>query len=109
MSTSRSEDADSVEDPPSDLARAAQEDLKTAPPEVGGPGEFIERANGYTFLLHVPGGISADMAVEVLADRLKGGSIYFQVERCFPERVKPETATSSCVNGVLSIRVSKSL
>lgn len=89
--------------------RDRPEKLNAAGQEEGGPGELIEWDYGYSYVLMVPGGRGADVAVEVTADRLKAGSLGFVVERKFPRRVDPSTATSTCVNGVLCIRVSKVL
>lgn len=98
-----------MEDALSDLVRAAQEDIQGKGDARGDPGELIEWDHGFAYVLMVPGGRWEDVAVEVEADHLKAGSLDFVVERKFPQRVDPSTATSTCVNGVLSVRVSKAI
>jgi HSP20 family molecular chaperone IbpA len=72
-----------------------------------GPGELIEGADSFTFVLVAPGYSRRDIGVRAEDDRLKVEAYDFKIVRAFGCAVAPGTARSTYLDGVLSVRVDK--
>lgn len=94
-------------DPLDELVSGAQRDLDFLRTEEVYTGELIEGAEGVTFVLIAPGYSRRELSVKAGADRLVIEASDFKIAKPLGCTVDPNTARSTYVNGVLSVRVDK--
>lgn len=107
--TGYARDPDSLEDALAELVKAAQRDVERAGRREAYRGELIEGPVSVSFILLAPGRRLGDFAVRVRGGRLEVRARGMRVSRKLGCPVDPSTARTTCVNGVLSVKLGKRL